>query len=326
MKLQLVIIGLITSVSIASTAASSGVEAGLCTSCVNQSNTPHSISSLKGIAERILTTTEDGIAVSDDLTKLRKSDDRKVKSKSSPAYLDAVGRIEIKFQDGTFGICTGSLISEVPGNSSKVIQTASHCFRDSKSNDLKAIKSIQWKTTTRSGKKIIKDLELQVSDFDDDISLLTMSSKIDFAEIQPLLVESELFAHVSELLSYTKKVVSAGYSSDYEKGNGGAVLTYDDAISRFEINSTSFRDGVLVHTVTFQGASGGPLIAEIDLAEEEIENPYGQMYILGSLRGGDKSDLHYISKGKSSSSLGNDESTYQSYQSVGRMKPERYNR
>ena len=57
------------------------------------------------IATRALSYTDDGIAFTTDMTELQKVDRRKKKTKSSPAYLDAVGKITVKRNDGYQNTC-----------------------------------------------------------------------------------------------------------------------------------------------------------------------------------------------------------------------------
>lgn len=231
---------------------------------------------------------KDGFTVHTDLTELKKIDHRKVKTQSSPAVLDAVGRIIVSHTDDkTENTCSGTLIATTPGQPSRVINSAGHCFGETKTGALYDLESIKWITTTKSGKSVEKLLKLEAYNLKQDAAILSFEEKIPFSEIRPVLIENEVTMSPSDMVFYNKQsvIISAGYSSDDYKGEDGSVLTYDD-----EINYKDFSDELgtygnyfSMNTVVFSGASGGALLIFTDLSEEDIENPYSQFYLVGTI-------------------------------------------
>lgn len=237
-------------------------------------------------ASNALRYSANGITYSRDLTEIRKADKRKIKDSSSPAYLDAIGRIKIYFTNGKVAGCTGSLISTQYGSSSRVIQSAAHCFGNTETSTDFSIKKITWESKLKSGENILKVLKKEEVDYKTDIAILTTSEKIPFVKIKPFLLETEVEEYPDFLISYADEFVAAGHSADTDKGDGGKNLTYDDTLKRRTVNRSGNRNDPIIETVTYGGASGGPLLVSIDLSEDGVKNPHGQMYIIGSLIGG----------------------------------------
>lgn len=256
---------------------------------------------------------EDKTAYTDEAT-FKKFDKRKVKNSSSPSYLDAVGVLFIYDNKGGEFRCTAYLTSATPGESSNKLGSAAHCIDEySNSKDINKIgknkkmdiKKITW-TTTVNGSTITKNAKVLDFDFETDQMLLEIDSPISFSLIKPLLIESEISLQPTDLIfyKYVKKLTAAGFGGDSYKGNNGKVLTYDDSIDINKVVLQNLERGqsIVPETVTFSGASGGPLIAEIDLSEEDVSNPHNQMYVIGTLKGfsGHSLSKHYLDKNQKS--------------------------
>ncbi|MCL2920229.1 hypothetical protein [Shewanella litorisediminis] len=229
---------------------------------------------------------ENGLTYSSDLTELKKVDRRKKKSKSSPAYLDAVGHIIVYHNDGQKNTCSGTLISTIPGQSSRTIQSAGHCFGDTETNKKSDIKKITWNVTTKSGQKISKTLRIEYLNLRADDAILSFEGKIPFSTIQPALVDAEVVLEVGDMLLYNNdaNIVVAGHSANDYKGDRGLTLTYDDSI---QLRNYHYRPDLFLidslETVVFSGASGGAVLVNTDLSEEGVQNPYGQMLYAGTI-------------------------------------------
>lgn len=240
-------------------------------------------------------TDEEAEAYTTDFNEFKKHDKRKVKTTSSPSYLDAVGRLAIKTKKGHTSYCSAYLTSGTPGASSNKLGSAAHCINEYANNKdklktpkKKDIASMTW-TTTVNGQTITKNVKILDFDFETDQMLLEIDSKIPFSQIKPLLLETEMEFSPKELIltQYPTHLISAGFHGDTHKGEGGKVLTYDDSIDvkRVAVQDLTRGDSIVPRTVTYSGGSGGPLIAKMDLTEEDVSNPYDQMYVIGTLYG-----------------------------------------
>ncbi|EQC45877.1 hypothetical protein M899_1378 [Bacteriovorax sp. BSW11_IV] len=210
-------------------------------------------------------------------------DKRVAKTSRSPKFLDAVGRLEVKYPSGKTFTCTANLSDTVPGRASRVLTSNRHCFYNAETGEKAS--SIKWTTKLQDGSVITKMAKLEVEDEATDTALLSFDEPIPFSKIKPLILETELTLDPDEMSLYSKNILSAGFSSDKEIGKNGYVLTYSEGL-----DGRNFKRGVtnsvVINAFTYGGASGGALIADADLSEEDIENPYDQKYLLGTLRGG----------------------------------------
>ncbi|POB15143.1 hypothetical protein [Halobacteriovorax sp. DA5] len=272
------------------------------------------------VATNALRIKRGNLDINTDLSKIKKIDRRKQKNKNSPKILDAVGRIDIRFSNGDRASCSGTLIAAKPGQSSRTISSAGHCFGNTKTKSKYDIKYITWITTTKSGKKIAADLTLEDLNLDHDNALLSMKYKIPFSTITPALYENEVAFDPSDMIFYNEKskIIAAGYSTDDYLGKNGEVLTYDDQITYNHLNrslSDEFNhiSSITFETVSFSGASGGALLIDTDLSEEDIENPYKQTYYIGTLIqvGGNGAEIYGY---KNRSTVGSDMTISRSYQ------------
>lgn len=231
---------------------------------------------------------------------LSSADLRQIRTGSSPIQLNAVGRIIATYKNGKRQGCTASLSDTVPGRASRLLTTNRHCVFNETSGEL-AVKLV-WKNLLVDGTRLEYPASLVYENSDHDTALLSIPQKIPFSRIKPLLLETELTAHPNEMMLFSQKIYAAGYSADADLGYAGKTLTYSDVSIR-----QRFKRGALnsftVETFTFEGASGGPLFSISDLSEEDIENPFGQAYLLGTLIGAAKGATHkFVSKNGASGS------------------------
>lgn len=267
---------------------------------------------------------EEAEAYTTDFNEFKKFDKRKVKTASSPSYLDAVGRLTIKTKKGHVSHCSASLVSGTPGASSNKLGSAAHCINEYANikekidkPKKKDIAIITWATTVR-GQTITKNVKILDFDFKTDLMLLEIDSIIPFSKIKPLLLETEMEFSPKELIltQYPTQIISAGFNADSYRGEGGKVLTYDDSIDvkRVEVEDLTRGDSIVPKTVTYSGASGGALIAKMDLTEEDVSNPYNQMYLLGTLYGfsGIYNSLNYVDK-DNNKALGTNRPSFRDY-------------
>ena len=242
-----------------------------------------------------------------DFDEFAHSNKRVEKNAASPAFLDAVGQLIIETTRGNKSSCTGFLVSTEPGAASDLLGSAAHCIdKYAHSKDLQRksekieISNIVWQTTVK-GRTLTREARVVAYDFDTDQMLLRLDQVIPFSQIKPLLIEAEGLFSPDDLILYATKLISAGFNADSYKGKYGKVLTYDDKI---DINQAILQDtttgtDIIPLTVTFSGASGGPLIAEMDLTDEDITNPFKQMYVIGTLYGfsGVRQSTNYVDDG-----------------------------
>lgn len=91
------------------------------------------------------------------------------------------------------------------------------------------------------------------------------------------------------------------------------VLTYSENVGNYNF-AKGVNNSVVARTFTFGGASGGALIADADLSEEGLENPYSQKYLLGTLVGGAEGAT--VSYKSSNGVEGSNYSMYTSYTNI----------
>lgn len=214
---------------------------------------------------------------------LSSADLRQIRTGSSPIQLNAVGRLIATYKNGTSFTCTANLSDTVPGRASRLLTTNRHCVFHKTSGE-QAVK-LMWNNLLVDGTRLEYPASLVYENRDYDTALLSIPKKIPFSRIKPLLLETELTLDPNDMILYSQKVYAAGYSSDADLGYNGKTLTYSD-ISTRQWFKRGAHNSVVVETFTFGGASGGPLFSITDLSEEDIENPFEQAYLLGTLHGG----------------------------------------
>jgi hypothetical protein len=214
------------------------------------------------------------------------TDDRLVKTKDSPRYLDAVGKLRIIKQDGSADICGASLVAFIPKQNSRIVVTSLHCLNSDK---------ITWKTTTKDGKEIQRKI-VKTVDFDgeSDYAFLLLDDFVDYKDVTPLLIDYNRASSIISHMSEGHEFAVAGYSADAEVGQGGKVLTYDNngrlaAMDRDGDPIGGGSEGI----TTYGGASGGAVIVNFEVDEDYapglIEGK--QAFLFGIIKGGITNDF-----------------------------------
>lgn len=208
-------------------------------------------------------------------------DDRLVKNKNSPRYLDAVGKLRIIKEDGSADICGASLVAFIPKQRSRIVVTSLHCLK----SDL-----ITWKTTTKDRKEIQRSIVKTVYfNGKSDYAFLLLDNFVDYKDVTPLLIDYNRASSIIEHMSDRHEFAVAGYSADSEIGQGGNVLTYDNK-GRLAAMDTSGDPigGVTEGITTYGGASGGAVIVNFEVEEDYapglIEGKQG--FLFGIIKGG----------------------------------------
>lgn len=204
-----------------------------------------------------------------DLPAMHKGDNRKVRTKSSPSYLAAVGSLN--------GMCSANLVGNDTDDNSRVVTTAYHCIDDF----LAADQPITISFITNSGKYITRTATVyDKGDLIEDRAILVLDEIISHKDISPLVI-----GDVSMLGE--GNITVAGYSSDKEKGKGGKYLTYDEDCKHTTKGTQDSEDYILFSNCsTYGGASGGSII----YIDESDDTPYLIAHTI-------KSDLNGITIG-----------------------------
>jgi V8-like Glu-specific endopeptidase len=246
------------------------------------------------VANYFLRNADKDATVASGLKAIHKDDKRKAISSTSPAFLDAVGRLVITRASGKKSICSGSLIADENNSKSKVVITAAHCFKTFK-------EKVTWETVNRAGEHIKLNAKLVDIDHAGDNAIVILEQHISNTKVQPLHIDFEYESQITDVAYlYDTQVYVAGYSADKEIGKNGGVLTYEESeflIDGNEYNEKdfSFDDDLAgfttVNAFTYGGASGGAIIGYLDLDENGNPKPY----LFGIIRGGNAGVKQHVS-------------------------------
>ena len=216
------------------------------------------------------------------------SDDRLVKTKDSPRYLDAVGRLRIIKSDGTAEVCGASLVGILPNVNSRIVLTSLHCLKTNR---------MTWTTVTKDGLTIKRNIKEVVYDYrKNDYAFLLLDKAVNYREVKPLLIdfvqESSIIGHMSR----GEEFAVAGYSSDAEVGQGGHVLTYDIKGRLAAVKSSGDPIGGGSEGITtYGGASGGAVIVVFKVRDDYTEKPGliegTHAFLFGIIKGGITDDF-----------------------------------
>ncbi|MCE9678730.1 hypothetical protein LZP69_05915 [Shewanella sp. AS1] len=226
------------------------------------------------------------------LSDIKDLDRRKPKTKKSPAYLDSVGKITVYLTNNNEVLhCSGTLISAMPGQASRVVKSAGHCFGSTVTGKRYQIRKIKWEVTTKPGVRILKHLTLEYLVLEEDLALLSFKEKIPFRIVKPaILVNLNRPGSGRDQVIYminansNNTVIAAGFSTYIDRMDDKHILAYDNRIT-----SSSFTDETInghdfsIRTVSFSGSSGGACLLRGDLSEAGIDNPRSQLVYLGTL-------------------------------------------
>jgi len=215
------------------------------------------------------------------------SDDRKVKDKDSPRFLDAVGRLTVKNSKGETYICGGSLVAFTKNQRSRIIVTSHHCLRGD---------DITWITLTKSGKIIKRKILMDPlsSNRSSDYAILLLDNFVETKDVMPLIIDFEGGNSVTDLVfDFNAEVHVAGYSADAEVGQSGKNLTYDTTykgIRSIEDSNSDLYGGYTKGITTYGGASGGAVILSYEDDWNEV-NLGKQHVLVGIIKGGASNDF-----------------------------------
>jgi hypothetical protein len=214
------------------------------------------------------------------------TDDRLVKTKDSPRYLDAVGKLRIIKQDGSAEICGASLVAFIPKQNSRIVVTSLHCLKTNR---------MTWATTTKDGKTIKRNIkEVVYDDRKSDYAFLLLDDFVDYKDVTPLLIDYNRSSSIISHMSEGHEFAVAGYSADAEVGQGGNVLTYDNngRLAAMDRDGDPIGGGSEEIT-TYGGASGGAVIVNFEVDEDYapglIEGK--QAFLFGIIKGGITNDF-----------------------------------
>ncbi len=235
---------------------------------------------------------------------IHENDKRVRKSATSPAVLDAVGRLVIDDESGKQFGCSGTLIGLRSDRPSRVVISSAHCLKNG---------PMTWETTTKAGKNIKLSAEIipEYYNVDLDYAILLLEKNISNSDVQPLILDYEVeddFDALAVNYKNNTQIIVAGYSTDKEIGDSGKVLTYVE--DEIWIGASNSVFGGHARAFTYDGASGGAVIVMgIDVENEEAN--YGeQNYLIGVIKGGLGSTYHASSNG----AHGNFETAFTKYE------------
>jgi len=182
------------------------------------------------------------------------ADDRLIFDSSSPAWLQAIGRLTVpgsRYTDGRrehfTEDCSATLVSRGEQQRSSIVLTAWHCLE--KYSDLS--KPIRF-TLDPGGGPAIESEAYVLSDggsIDADWALLKLHDPVSAERVAALIV-------AIDDIDAGRDLVMAGYSRDKGLGAGGDRLTYDPACQVTDSDKVSTTTNCIAH----KGASGGPVI------------------------------------------------------------------
>lgn len=223
------------------------------------------------------------------------NDPRKVRSNSSPKWLEAVGRLVSTKSAKEKEQCTLSIITNHPSKDGIIAVTAGHCVDhwytsgnrfDVESNSV-TFTSNSGKTVRRS---IVKVLKASMSS--GDYAIVKLNAPVKKEDIKPLISSPYDYIDILDAEMFGEKfkpfATMAGFSADKGLGKKGKVMTYHEKC-RLNGGGAGNKKG---YCYAYQGASGGPVVVTVDLGE--FGDDYGlqgtQHLFVGSIVGSEGSD------------------------------------
>jgi hypothetical protein len=226
------------------------------------------------------------------------NDPRKVFTKSSPKWLEAVGKILIPNRDGkSIEQCSLTLVTDDLKKDSIIAVTAGHCLEDWINGGAYLTAPALITFTTQEEKKIERRVDevLYISARAPDYAVVKLNKKILNSTIKPLLIAEDAFRD-SFGTGYLQDDdfnggpgherafgTIAGYSADTSPlyGNKGKNLTYDE--------DCYFNGGskLLISTecYSYGGSSGGAAVVTVDQGDYNDYAGVEYLYV-GSIVGG----------------------------------------
>lgn len=234
-------------------------------------------------------------------------DDRHVRTASSPAWLEAVGKFtHVKTpqwrleqgDDKEYKTCSVSLLSDSIGADGEIIVGAGHCIvqwigaSNNKAspyiNELRATQSGKhWEGNTvynwdfdpentvvifesQAGERVKRRLaEIFFAEtVKGDYFIGRLNQPIPYRQIKPLLNAPADYGDLLDKDEFPSAFATmAGYSRDSGRGQNGKVMTYDHCM--LAGGQAGLKMG---HCYTYGGASGGAVAVTVDLSKASDEN------------------------------------------------------
>ena len=230
------------------------------------------------------------------------NDPRKIFAKSSPKWLEAVGKISVPHRTKNEKTdCSVSLLTDHLDKDSIIAVTAGHCMKNWNfpGQDPKAPAVITF--TKKDGTKVTRSVEkiLSMSPSEGDYAILKLNKTVPNSLVKPLLIAdgpyrgADGFGYL-EFDEFTggpghKKAFGtlAGYSSDSSPqfGNKGQNLTYheDCHLNGGEASIKSTK------CWSYKGASGGATVVTVDQGDYNDNIGVEHLYV-GAVMGQRKGD------------------------------------
>lgn len=223
------------------------------------------------------------------------NDPRKVRSSSSPKWLEAVGKVVSKISSTKNEQCSLSIISDSPEKDGIIAITAAHCVDHWVNADGTFDVGYNQATFVSNSGKVIKRSIVQVLKAEmnpADYAIVKLNSPVKKSDIKPLinapyhysdLLDEEMFGE-----SFKPFATMAGHSADKGLGKKGKVLTYDEKC-RLNGGASGMKKG---YCYSYEGASGGAVVVTValgDMADEDWQQEK-RTYFVGSIVGGRTSD------------------------------------
>lgn len=221
-------------------------------------------------------------------------DTRKVRSKNSPKWLEAVGKLTSIVSIGKEESCSIALITDRLEKDGIIAVTASHCV-DHWYNGQESYKAgeNQVRFTSNSGKVINTSISevLRAEMNPGDYAVVKLESKISNSDIKPLINAPYDYGDMMDDEYFEGSYATmAGYSADTGLGQKGEVLTYDECVS-LNGGASGLKKA---NCHSYPGASGGAVVVTVDLKdmpEWDYQQDRGeQPYFVGSIKGGRNGD------------------------------------
>ncbi|MEG3765018.1 serine protease [Alteromonas sp. 14N.309.X.WAT.G.H12] len=220
-----------------------------------------------------------GMAIERDALKLKDIDHRTLRNSASPRFLNAVGRLMIITGSGDMHYCT-AFPPAFAGNSNqaKYFETAAHCLIDQKKGTMLPIRQLSWSVFIDGWRLVKSEMKIASLDIPNDVAVLEAQTPLSFQDVTPLsLADFSVDSDVTYMV--------AGYHGDL--GNQGLRMAIDAPV---EAGRLQIDEGmVVVETVAFSGASGGPVLAIDDS---------GQAAVVGIIRGNGRTDKQFLINGQ----------------------------
>lgn len=221
------------------------------------------------------------------------NDPRKVRSKQSPKWLEAIGLMKTPI-----GKCSINLVVDDIKKDGIIAVTAAHCVKQwRKGKNRYEIGPHSVIFTANSGSQFTRSitsvLHVEHVPGGADFTIVKLDHSISKNKLKPLLNSpfdyADLLTEEIFRVSFEPFATMAGYSADKTLGKKGQVLTYHE---RCQLNggSSGIKKGLCY---SYEGASGGAVVVTVDLTalyegEEDSTNPQflrPQAYFVGTIVG-----------------------------------------